>query len=110
MNQPINQAVGHQPLAPPNVNNPVNSSFENLTAEERYKLLYNGTDSFKPAHKPGNQDIVSIDSAKASDFESKDASQVPLEHRKQASMESAFSVYDFPGEQVQLNYQSHCPN
>ncbi|CAG8503875.1 883_t:CDS:2 [Cetraspora pellucida] len=31
-------------------------------------------------------------SAKASDFDSKDASQVPLEHRKQASMESAFSV------------------
>ncbi|CAG8458318.1 12138_t:CDS:2 [Cetraspora pellucida] len=85
--------------------------------------------------------LPSTDSAKASDFEPKDASQVPIEHRKQASMESAFSVYDlqsnndqkeendsnlanpmfknnnsppqtpdFPGEQVQLNYQSHCPN
>ncbi|CAG8596181.1 19824_t:CDS:2, partial [Racocetra persica] len=83
----------------------------------------------------------STDSARTSDSESKDDSQVPIEHRKQASMESAFSVYDlrsnhdqkeendsnlanpmfknknsppltpdFPGEQVQLNYQSQCPN
>ncbi|CAG8760786.1 14892_t:CDS:1, partial [Cetraspora pellucida] len=41
MNQPISQVVGHQPLAPPNVNIPVNSSFDNLTAEERYKFLAN---------------------------------------------------------------------
>ncbi|CAG8472568.1 10403_t:CDS:2 [Scutellospora calospora] len=37
----------------------------------------------------------STDSGKVSDSdELKDASQVPIEHRKQASMESAFSVFD----------------
>ncbi|CAG8693786.1 hypothetical protein C2G38_2112064 [Gigaspora rosea] len=82
----------------------------------------------------------SADSMKSSDSDdSKDSSQVPIEHRKQASMESAFSVYalqshndpkeendsnsantmfknsppqtpDFPSEQAQLSYQSQCPN
>ncbi|CAG8452046.1 11058_t:CDS:2 [Dentiscutata heterogama] len=82
----------------------------------------------------------SADSTKATDSDdSKDSSQVPIEHRKQASMESAFSVYDFqshsdpkeendsnsanttnknsppqtpdfPGEHAQLSYQSQCPN
>ncbi|CAG8727949.1 24217_t:CDS:2, partial [Dentiscutata erythropus] len=38
--------------------------------------------------------LNSADSTKATDFDdSKDSSQVPIEHRKQASMESAFSVY-----------------
>ncbi|CAG8675165.1 17625_t:CDS:1, partial [Cetraspora pellucida] len=51
MNQPINQAVGHQPLTPQN------ASFDNLTAEERYKLLANGTDSFKTVQESENREV-----------------------------------------------------
>ncbi|CAG8795169.1 16518_t:CDS:1, partial [Racocetra persica] len=36
MNQPTNQAVRDQPLVPQNANIPVNLSFDNLTAEQRY--------------------------------------------------------------------------
>ncbi|CAG8597488.1 2415_t:CDS:2 [Racocetra persica] len=46
MNQPTNQAVRGQPLAPQNVNIPVNSPFHNLTAEQKYKILTNGTNPF----------------------------------------------------------------
>ncbi|CAG8671971.1 11132_t:CDS:1, partial [Racocetra fulgida] len=46
MNQPANQAVRGQPLAPQNANIPLNSPFDNLTAEKKYEILTNGTNPF----------------------------------------------------------------
>ncbi|CAG8818879.1 13079_t:CDS:1, partial [Racocetra persica] len=42
MNQPANQAIGVQPLAPQNVN----SSFDDLTAEQKYEILTKGAGLF----------------------------------------------------------------
>ncbi|CAG8761908.1 24700_t:CDS:1, partial [Racocetra persica] len=46
MNQPINQVIGGQPLTPQNVNIPVNASFDNLTAEQKYDILTKGANLF----------------------------------------------------------------
>ncbi|CAG8824952.1 21439_t:CDS:1, partial [Racocetra persica] len=53
MNQPVNQVIG-QPLMPQTANILVNSSFDNLTAEQKYEILTEGTDPFT-AQETGNQ-------------------------------------------------------
>ncbi|CAG8773966.1 10352_t:CDS:1, partial [Racocetra fulgida] len=42
MNQPANQAVGGQPLVPQNVT----SSFDDLTAKQKYEILAKGANPF----------------------------------------------------------------
>ncbi|CAG8758473.1 19656_t:CDS:1, partial [Racocetra persica] len=42
MNQPINQVIGGLPLVPQNANIPVNASFDNLTAKQKYEILTKG--------------------------------------------------------------------
>ncbi|CAG8536709.1 12180_t:CDS:2 [Racocetra fulgida] len=54
VNIPINQTVV-QPLITRNINTPVNSSFDNLTAEQRYKILTEGTDPFTSAKAEGTE-------------------------------------------------------
>ncbi|CAG8670381.1 12073_t:CDS:1, partial [Racocetra fulgida] len=61
--QPVNQVIGQpvnqvivQPLMPQTANILVNSSFDNLAAEQKYEILTEGTDPFT-AQETENQAV-----------------------------------------------------
>ncbi|CAG8703241.1 15216_t:CDS:1, partial [Cetraspora pellucida] len=55
--QPINQAVGGQPLPPQNTNVSVGSSYDNLTSEQKYEILTKGAHPFPSSAGAGNQTV-----------------------------------------------------
>ncbi|CAG8621680.1 13603_t:CDS:1, partial [Cetraspora pellucida] len=65
--QPINQAVGGQPLPPQNANVPVGSfydNYDNLTAEQKYKILTEGAHPFPSSagvQRTENQTVQFLD-------------------------------------------------